>query len=496
VNTRRMPVLLVAGLAFALNLGLPALISRPVPLVHDEFSYLLAADTFASGRLTNPTHPMWRHFETFHVIHQPSYQSKYPPGQGLALAAGQLLTGRPIVGVWISLALACGALCWMLQGWLPTRWALLGAGLATSQPTILAAWGQTYWGGAVAMLGGALVFGALPRLLRRIRKRHAFALAAGLAMLANSRPMEGLIAGLCALAVLIGAALAGRMGPPRRLWSDLAVPVLATLAVCALGMAYYNWRVTGDPIELPYQTWWRQYQGPEAGLRFAELSEWRGSADGSVLQKLRRLRQFYFPFALWIPVLSLLSVPWLWGVRGVRLAMVTCGLVLAASTHWSTGWPHYCAPVACLLSLLAAQGLRLFWHTRVGESRPLRFLVALIPALQLGFLPLFFLRQDFAVSFRAQLLARERIAVMLDQQPSHHLVLVHYHPNHLVHAEWVYNRADIDRAKVVWARDLGPAQNEELLAYFRDRRVWLLDADTEPPRLRPYPSAGDSRPAR
>jgi hypothetical protein len=48
----------------------------------DDFSFLLAGDTFAHGRLTNPTPAMWTHFETIHITMQPTYQSMYFPGRG------------------------------------------------------------------------------------------------------------------------------------------------------------------------------------------------------------------------------------------------------------------------------------------------------------------------------------------------------------------------------------------------------------------------------
>lgn len=84
---------------------------------------------------------------------------------------------------------------------------------------------------------------------------------------------------------------------------------------------------------------------------------------------------------------------------------------------------------------------------------------------------------------------RAAVNRQLDASAGKQLVFVRYSPAHRFH-EWVHNDADIDSARVVWALDLGDAEDQKLIGYFGGRRVWVVEPDAQPPVLREYSAIG------
>jgi hypothetical protein len=516
-----LAVLAVGLFALGLRAALLPIIPIPEPIVHDEFGYLLAADTFAHGRLTNPTPPMWEHFETFSILMRPTYQCYAQPVQGLILAAGQVIAGNPFWGVWFSVGLMCAAICWMLQGWLPPGWALLGGFLAALRFGTFCYWADSYWGGAMGAVGGALVLGALPRIKREPHTRDALVMGLGLAILANNRPYEGFVFSLpIALALLFW--VVGKSRPPLGVFlRRVAVPLALLLAAAGAAMGYYVWRVTGNPLTMPYQLELNQYAvapymlwqhlRPEPLYHFKALhdmyavEEVRGytlfhSWPGLVV-KAFWVWKFYLGPALAFPLLMLIFVlppglSWKEISPQTRFLLLVCGTVLLGLAVETFYAPHYISPITGAILALVLLALKQL-HSWQWRGRPSGlFLARAVPAICVAT----FMLRTFAAPLRiplannfqtawfesgAKTFGRAEILATLDQLPGRQLVIVHYQPDHEPFAEWVYNHADIEASKVVWARDMGP-QNEELIQYFKDRTVWLLEADEKPPRLLPY----------
>jgi hypothetical protein len=515
-----LAVVLVGIFAVMVSASMANDIAWPEPRVHDEFSYLLGADTFAHGRLTNPAHPLALHFETFHVNSEPTYCSIYPPAQSLFLAAGQTL-GHPLIGVWISFGLACAAACWMLQAWLPPHWALAGAVLCALRVGCLGGsgdfvgyWSQSYWGGAPAMLGGALLFGALGRLLGVRRQdsgiiaasRNSLLLAIGLAVLANSRPFEGLILSLPVAVVLVGW-LAGRIGVPRGArFAALILPFVLVLAPVAVAMAYYNASLTGNPLLLAYQQNARQNSriplfiwqplGPEPVYHHVAMRDYqenwaepaylqRRQFEGylqEILTRIRTFAMFYLGPLLLVPMVAL---PWVLRNRWMWLATMMCLPLVVALLMTTWFQPHYAAPATCLIFLLvtgAIRQLRLWrWHGRqIGRAY-----VSVLP-LAYGCVLIAALCQIATVNSSGWHVERARILKNLQASAANYLIIVRYGGHHPAHEEWVFNEAGIDQSKVIWARDMGADWNRELLEYYPRRQVWLLEPDSQAPRLVPY----------
>jgi hypothetical protein len=195
---------------------------------------------------------------------------------------------------------------------------------------------------------------------------------------------------------------------------------------------------------------------------------------------------------------------------GLRLVMVMllCGAFCSLLTTFHM--PTYKAPFVAPAFVLVAVGMRTLatWRRRAGTGR------AIVVNLSLGCGLLFLVYTLLAVfhvhvdgespfnwsSYENRLEARAAVQRFLEQQPGKQLAVVRYGPAHDVLYEWVWNLAEIDQQKVIWARELKPAWNVQLLRHYPDRRVWLIEPDAAPgrgpgaaalpARISPYPVAG------
>jgi len=521
---RGLAVLAVGLSAFLLRVALLPICPPPKPFSPDDFSFMLAADTFAHGRLTNPTPAMWTHFESIHITMQPTYMSMYFPAQGLLLAAGKVLFGNPWLAVLAASAFMCAGICWMLQAWLPPGWALLGGILVILRLGLFSYWVNTYTGGGlITALGGALVLGALPRLVKSGRFRYGLLMSVGIIFVALTRPYEGLLLCLPVAVVLGHWALFGKNRPTTGVLLRRAAFPLALIAASIAWLGFYDYRAFGSPLTLPYTVnratyaiapyyvW--QAKRPEPVYRHQALRVFYHDDELKWYERIHSVSGFlpqtllkglsvllFFAGIVFLPPFIMLRRVLM--DRRIRFLVIGVLVMSAGMLIEIYVLPHYLAPFTAAFYAIFLQALRHLrvWHPErkpVGKTM-VRLTVALCFALcgvRLFAVPLHLMPVEWPPNewiwrwYGPGPFGYDRVKMVaeLEKRPKAQLLIVRYSPNHVPLNEWVYNGADIDDAKVVWAREMDTVNNLELIRYYHDREVWLVQPDSQPVTVTPYP---------
>jgi len=479
-------------------------IEKPSAKMIDELSYVFQAKTFLEGRLVNPTPPQWEHFQTFFIVPKPYFVSKFPPGQALFMALGGLISGEFVVGIWIIFILACVATYWMLLAYVKPHWAFLGVFAVASNGHLLLEWSNTYWGGALPMLGGALVFGAIKRIVDTNSKPllNGILLALGVAILAYSRPFEGLIASIS----IIFPVFFGKVFSKYSFKFLLVKTIFPALIIIILALGFlfhYNKSITGSYSSLPYNLYHSRYETARSFLfqkphetpegipyqmekfhnnekkrYFNRRSSIPGFLKG-VADKLFMFGRYYVRVVYLIPFLFFLFSPkhiWQKYSLGVLLVLLLSNFI----TTWNE--TYYIAPITVLFIYMIISGFRSLsfrrWKYYRTTVNTIIVLILLHPFIGVAA----HIKRDKSdfTSIKTNHITK------LNANDKKDLIIVHYEPEHKSNNDFVYNEPDIENADVIWARDLGENKNNELIDYFKERNIWYFFPDEDPDTLVKY----------
>ncbi len=300
---------------------------------------------------------------------------------------------------------------------------------------------------------------------------------------------------------------------PRRLVRPALIASLVVLPAIAL-ILVQNKQATGNWTTLPYALSRYQYGVPttftfqpvpiahrsltrEQQLDYDAQSEVHGVSTDTFASYWARWidRMRFYGFFL-LPPLFLALPAFLLALREYRFAWAVLTILIFSlgTNFYPYFYSHYIAALTCLFVLISVAGLEKLSRWNPLSSRILLFLCAAHFVFWYG---VHSTRDSDLYAALTPYESRDainhgdpegRIAInrQLDGEPGRQLVFVRYWPQHQFQ-EWVHNAADIDRARVIWARDLGADENQKLLRYYPDRTAWFLEPDARPPRLTRYP---------
>ncbi len=323
-----------------------------------------------------------------------------------------------------------------------------------------------------------------------------------------ARPYEGGVLALLSAMELVRLLARSPLSREQKRRQWIACAASAALPACAglLFLLTVNQASTGSPWRLAYQEHARQYQirrtffwqkdRPAPPYRHESI---RAVYEGLLRRDMPPLERIRTNFATYRDHygslkfnIAGLAAAAAWGA-GAGLAWVLWVVFAGLAAVWSIVWtmPHYYAPFAAFLAVAVAGGAGAAAQRNwFGRPRPGLVALLFVGLLAPGFGPPL-KREPLRVPFLSR---RTEIITRLEKDPERHLILVRYRPGRNWYEEWVYNDADLENAKILWARWHESPRLPEFLSRHRDRVVWLLEADLPGYPLERYPPPDRSRP--
>lgn len=468
----------------------------PEATLPSEHANLLAAETLASGRLANPPHPAGFFLQTYLTLQSPTYTAAVPPGGPLLLAIG-VVAGDPVYGIWFAAGVFAAASVWMLLGFVPLRWAWIGALLTILWFGFLSFWGQSFATPAATGTGMAILWGAVRRYRAKPGVGYAVLAGLGASWLWLSSPIGAM------LAFPIPALLLYRTLYLKRAYRD-ATFFLGCIVLCVLLQLVINVASTGNAgvsaSELYRQSYdvnprflweparpaprfdfWRMEQ---YDLVVAETASRFATPVGATwLSRLNEQAYFY----LGIPGFFMIAGGLLMGSSAwARWTALTCATILAGILFIMPWNMAFSAPLAPLCILLIVWSVRRVWLYRARTDwngwRALWILISVFAIIALY--------RGFGYSIPKELIKhrahKTSLINHLLKDEGADLVLVDYAIETPPQVEYVYNGANPDTQPIVWARWHASEDPAPLERHFPGRKPWVLTVGPEgEPQLRP-----------
>jgi hypothetical protein len=351
---------------------------RPLPLIQDEYSYVLQSRIFATGHWTAPPPPAQYSFQQPHVLTSPRVASKYPPGHALLMTPGALL-GAPWL-VPLLLSGFAGALVFLLiERFYGASCALFGWACWLTDPINLR-FRPGYFSETTSSLSWMVAWWLLLRWMDTRRRSTLVLIAVAIGWCAITRPLTAL-----AFAVPVAVVVLPRIVREKR-WSDLVAATLAGAAIVAL-LPLSNHMVTGRATLSPFALYRDQYLPFDRlgfGLDSTPPAQPLMPANADVYRELRFVHVGYtlprLPLTALRRLVQLAITEW-GGWRVLLLPLVVAGVTIATSELWFAiacgaalfvaylGWAHlvtwtiYYFEAIPVVACLAAGGLY-----RLGRS--------------------------------------------------------------------------------------------------------------------------------